>query len=756
MKRFFTLFIIFCFFSHTISSPYTFFGFNQAIAASDKGTEAPEEEVDLSKIEDEFKYQGVGSSPGGDIGFIIIQQVLMMVLIFDISSRLITCAKPVNVEVKIKTGMTNFPKKCLGWSTGLEIIAGVAILTGEIVQSVKIQEVMKKKLGELTGDKSDEGSAESIVEKFLSGDESVDFVMSEVRDNLGKCDETTQTNDESEPVCEQQVKPLRLIRDIMQAQKEALDIKTATYTVALVSFLASTIIEGIAFSKKMVQKAAEKVAAATASAKAVAAASNPLSATVGAACGQAIGKWQIAQGTADTANETFENMPDEDTMALCIALNEIFKTEAAATAVAKEAVAICAPIAPELGFYQAYKDVERVSQFGEYGLIDCDKIEWHSKKNKIDDVINYVFSFFIMNAYARKKNIVDHLEAARIWSSIVGAGVGVGAAFALKKVWGKFFKKTIYTSRNRVIRGLIEIAISAMNVAVTAIDASKVKKNIDDLDVFLENMTSSLSSSNVIVNDRLVLEKEVGRDFESQFLQDFGDAFKDEATPCTFGGDGKGGCASASNFTGGLGEALGLNGIVAETTSNISKLGDELANKKTLSKNALKLGQKISSAKSKLEKIQKILFGKINELEVENGKKPTNFKKLAAQALRTIKQKFNEILQKNNVKAAVVDPTKKSKKDNEVLKQAKKKVAAAGKKDSSGKTTNASGFEFNFQQEKKSKDGIFTDDTIKEANVDKYSLSGADINKGAGKNIFKVISIRYFKSAYPVLVEEAK
>ena len=53
-----------------------------------------------------------------------------------------------------------------------------------------------------------------------------------------------------------------------------------------------------------------------------------------------------------------------------------------------------------------------------------------------------------------------------------------------------------------------------------------------------------------------------------------------------------------------------------------------------------------------------------------------------------------------------------------------------------GKTTNASGFEF-VPARKKSKDGIFTDDTINEANVDKYSLSGADINKGAGKIYLK-------------------
>ena len=88
-----------------------------------------------------------------------------------------------------------------------------------------------------------------------------------------------------------------------------------------------------------------------------------------------------------------------------------------------------------------------------------------------------------MNAFIQEKNIVDHLEAARIWSSIFGTGAGIGAAFALKKTWGNFLK-TIYTSKNRVLRGIIEMAICALNIAVTSTQAGKVEKNLDDLDVF--------------------------------------------------------------------------------------------------------------------------------------------------------------------------------------------------------------------------------------------------------------------------------
>ena len=40
--------------------------------------------------------------------------------------------------------------------------------------------------------------------------------------------------------------------------------------------------------------------------------------------------------------------------------------------------------------------------------------------------------------------------------------------------------------------------------------------------------------------------------------------------------------------------------------------------------------------------------------------------------------------------------------------------------------------------------------------VDQYDVGDADITTGKAKNIFKLITTRYFKSAYPVLVEEAK
>ena len=65
------------------------------------------------------------------------------------------------------------------------------------------------------------------------------------------------------------------------------------------------------------------------------------------------------------------------------------------------------------------------------------------------------------------------------------------------------------------------------------------------------------------------------------------------------------------------------------------------------------------------------------------------------------------------------------------------------------------GFEFSFQNDKKDNlAGEPVDDSG--VDVNQYDVGDADITTGKAKNIFQLITTRYFKSAYPVLVEEAK
>ena len=140
---------------------------------------------------------------------------------------------------------------------------------------------------------------------------------------------------------------------------------------------------------------------------------------------------------------------------------------------------------------------------------------------------------------------------------------------------------------------------------------------------------------------------------------------------------------------------------------------------------------------------------KYNQMRAEDGQKPIDFEKLSAAVLKTIKDKFFE--------ATGINPAvprwilkKESKKILALKKHCLKKTMAPRQKKK--RRLPKAGFEFNF--DKKSKEGINNGEVIEDTDVNKYGLGAADINKTSSNSIFKVITTRYFKSAYPVLLEE--
>ena len=74
------------------------------------------------------------------------------------------------------------------------------------------------------------------------------------------------------------------------------------------------------------------------------------------------------------------------------------------------------------------------------------------------------------------------------------------------------------------------------------------------------------------------------------------------------------------------------------------------------------------------------------------------------------------------------------------------------KREKAGADQNGFAFDFKKKKEQGISDGNVVDDT----DADQYTVGDADITKGTSKDIFKVITTRYFKSAYPVLIEELK
>jgi len=87
----------------------------------------------------------------------------------------------------------------------------------------------------------------------------------------------------------------------------------------------------------------------------------------------------------------------------------------------------------------------------------------------------------------------------------------------------------------------------------------------------------------------------------------------------------------------------------------------------------------------------------------------------------------------------------------------KKVTKTAVDKSSENKVDDTSGLNFDFERMQDPHASI-TDDslnTLREG-TNKYKIDKGDITKSSDTNIFKLITTRYFKTAYPVLVEEDK
>ena len=63
------------------------------------------------------------------------------------------------------------------------------------------------------------------------------------------------------------------------------------------------------------------------------------------------------------------------------------------------------------------------------------------------------------------------------------------------------------------------------------------------------------------------------------------------------------------------------------------------------------------------------------------------------------------------------------------------------------------GFDFNFEEEESN--DIDLEETASN-NIDDLDIQVGDVREQKSEDIFKVLTIRYFKSAYPVLLEQQK
>ena len=207
-----------------------------------------------------------------------------------------------------------------------------------------------------------------------------------------------------------------------------------------------------------------------------------------------------------------------------------------------------------------------------------------------------------------------------------------------------------------------QAALVTLNAVFLGNLIKRLNTEIEEIDYFLSETEAALSGGQSLSVDRLVMDNQVDRTFEDQFLQEFNETFAKEKSPCVEGPDGKGGCINISPLVNDVTSGLQLDGIVGQTSNDLGKFSDALGGKSKLEKNALKLGQKIAAAKGPLEKIKKRLMNDYNKERAKQGKAPYEFEKLTANLLQTIKDKFFEAVGKD-AKASIANVAAKKKKE---------------------------------------------------------------------------------------------
>jgi hypothetical protein len=779
MKKLLTLLLIFCFYTQSINSIYLQGQFFSSSVAqeTDEGEEDDKPKGREKKIQKElnkelrkacseeegtcdYDYDGEGAAKGDGVR-LAAEQIILYTMTFITLRKLVNC---LTVKAMFTGPNLTFKKKynCLGWGTIGELAGVVALLSGEIAQALMVNKAVKDEMENASNNKvkkrlrralNDEDSKES--EKH--------YKIKEITGNLGEfadeCEDKDDLEGEQKKRCNRQIEPLQALARIIDKQIQAAKVKTILYTIAATTFTLATVTDLIAAATEKTVESVDIGATTTRCSIAAMTAASTLgvAVTVVNACNTACLGWGSACPTFFTILNSVAETPitsQETALTLAAPNSACGKADKAVTVTCAEMEKAAAEKAAEEavkeGMKQAFTSVMNpaysLGNLGVNGRFFA--LTPQNKKNDFD-LLDLIFKKSYAGITFKGK---DKTQLTRFYSSIVMAAGGVATYFVLSKSISIAEDSWYFSNLKRAVWHGVQAGLVWTNFTMTRFLSRRLEVEKRELENYISEVEAAISGNPTSMDvDRLVPTQEVGRDFESQFKQEFDDAFGKEKSPCPKGGDGKGGCMKMQPMMSQVIGGLGLDGLVGQTSNDVAKYADLMANKNKLNSNALKLGQKIAAAKGPLDRLKKKLMKKYNAMRAKEGKKPFEFEKLSANLLKTLKDKFYEATgQTANASVASLD--KKAKKEKPLAK-AKKKLAAAEKKE--GKAgAEANGFTFDFQKQKE--EGINDGNVVDDTDADQYTVGDADITKGTSKDIFKVITTRYFKSAYPVLVEQAK
>lgn len=236
-----------------------------------------------------------------------------------------------------------------------------------------------------------------------------------------------------------------------------------------------------------------------------------------------------------------------------------------------------------------------------------------------------------------------------------------------------------------------------------------------------------------------------------------------EKTICVTGGT-VGACPSIANAlitSPGFSE---LPDSMRSLSTSIGKVADSVSGQNVISGSALNAVNALNGKAATINKALNKKAYELNDLINKKGKTKNNLDKLVKGLSQKIKRNAQLAYQKNGgqMNAAVADYMKDSSSLSSVKITDNKNEKADAKKSGASQvgavavdTGKGNEFDFDFKEDKTGASG---DSAVAGANstvnLDEYDTGSSEVHPDSKKNIFDIISGRYFKSGYPRLLEE--
>jgi len=348
------------------------------------------------------------------------------------------------------------------------------------------------------------------------------------------------------------------------------------------------------------------------------------------------------------------------------------------------------------------------------------------------------------------------------WTKGVGLGV-VGAAIILSLII-IYFKSSALILMTPTVRAILFgsfVVLSGVTIGINIGIMNAMDENIEAIDAIINLAQSQARAAQVSVDQQNIPYS----DYALAFEQDYGEELKLQKgggpVHCNFGGDGKGGCRKRGQQIASQLAVAGLGKGAGSTSNLVGKASDSLG-KDSLTgkdlKNFAALGGKKNALRKHLKKLQKRLNKSRNKL----GKKGINIGKLSKRFIRKMKRRAQRALRSKGVSSKDLAVALGSASGG-VKKDGKNKRASALRKvakfaPGAPKASDPfSGLNFQLQEDEDEDAGIELDeDAVGGTGVDgdSYDIPKEDIFSNPDASIFKMITTRYMKTAYPIFFEE--